>query len=159
MGRSRNPDYKLLFFGRCPGDVGLSEYGVRDMIRSFLQMLPSLIFILPCVERVGINTCMICAFFLIDYLHVRQPMAFFRFGFSDLIYPRCTEGSETDCGSTGWAFSLFIAWNLLSMVCAFRPWADLCLTESCFQYIFANMFTGTTVSSLYLVHLSTQICM
>ena len=45
------------------------------------------------------------------------------FVFSDLTYPRCTKGSETDCGSTGWAFSLFIAWNLLSMVRAFRPYA------------------------------------
>ena len=51
-------------------------------------------------------------------LHVRRLMDFFVF--SDLIYPRCTEGSETDCGSSSWAFSLFIAWNLLSMVCAFR---------------------------------------
>jgi hypothetical protein len=33
------------------------------------------------------------------------------------------------------------------------PLGYLCLTESCFQYIFANMFTGTTVSlSLSLVH-------
>jgi len=47
----------------------------------------------------------------------------------DLTYPRCTEGSETDCGSTAWAFSLFIAWNLLSM------------------YIFANMFTGVVVEN------------
>ena len=68
------------------------------------------------------------------------------FVFSDLIYPRCTKGLETDCGSTSWAFSLFITWNLLSMVCAFRPLGYLlCLTESCFQYIFANMFTGTII--------------
>ncbi|KAI6024262.1 Ion transport protein-domain-containing protein [Pisolithus marmoratus] len=35
------------------------------------------------------------------------------------VYPRCTYATgniaETDCGSTAWAFSLFIAWNLLSM--------------------------------------------
>lgn len=35
-------------------------------------------------------------------------------------YPHCTESSahhsDTDCGSTAWAFSLFIAWNILSMV-------------------------------------------
>lgn len=42
---------------------------------------------------------------------------------STLDYPRCTKASATDldsdCGSVGWAFTLFIAWNLLSMVCAF----------------------------------------
>ena len=37
---------------------------------------------------------------------------------SALDYPRCTISAfgETDCGSVYWAFSLFIAWNLLSMV-------------------------------------------
>ena len=39
---------------------------------------------------------------------------------SALEYPRCTQVShgvyQTDCGSTAWAFSVFIAWNLLSMV-------------------------------------------
>lgn len=39
---------------------------------------------------------------------------------STLAYPRCTRVSngvyQTDCGSTAWAFSMFIAWNLLSMV-------------------------------------------
>ncbi|KAH9475037.1 Calcium-channel protein cch1 [Psilocybe cubensis] len=50
----------------------------------------------------------------------------------DLTYPRCTESpneSESDCGSTAWAFTLFIAWNLLSM------------------YIFVNMFTGVVVEN------------
>lgn len=51
----------------------------------------------------------------------------------DLEYPRCTNlnasMSESDCGSTAWAFSLFIAWNLLSM------------------YIFANLFTGVVVEN------------
>jgi hypothetical protein len=41
--------------------------------------------------------------------------------FSALVYPRCTNSSPTepdsDCGSVGWAFTLFISWNLLSMVC------------------------------------------
>ncbi|KAJ7199602.1 Ion transport protein-domain-containing protein [Mycena pura] len=44
-----------------------------------------------------------------------------------LEYPRCTNpgsAEESDCGSSAWAFTLFIAWNLLSM------------------YIFVNMFTG-----------------
>ena len=39
---------------------------------------------------------------------------------SDLNYPRCTNSlsspPESDCGSTTWAFVLFIAWNVLSMV-------------------------------------------
>lgn len=39
---------------------------------------------------------------------------------SSLVYPRCTHSTpsdpDSDCGSTGWAFTLFIAWNLLSMV-------------------------------------------
>lgn len=64
------------------------------------------------------------------------------FCFSDLHYPRCTNGSESDCGSTAWALSLFISWNILSMVCASLKHICLSLTELCFQYIFANMFTG-----------------
>lgn len=36
------------------------------------------------------------------------------------VYPRCTNQSQSDvdsdCGSVEWAFALFIAWNLLSMV-------------------------------------------
>ncbi|KAJ2913591.1 hypothetical protein MD484_g6822, partial [Candolleomyces efflorescens] len=51
----------------------------------------------------------------------------------DLTYPRCTNSSSTknlsDCGSTPWAFGLFIAWNILSM------------------YIFVNMFTGVVVEN------------
>ncbi|KAH7908813.1 Ion transport protein-domain-containing protein [Hygrophoropsis aurantiaca] len=50
-----------------------------------------------------------------------------------LTYPRCTRVAskvhQTDCGSVAWAFSLFIAWNLLSM------------------YIFLNMFTGVVVEN------------
>ncbi|KAG8959952.1 calcium channel protein [Tulasnella sp. 419] len=48
-------------------------------------------------------------------------------------YPMCTNSSladvDSDCGSTGWAFFLFISWNLLSM------------------YIFLNMFTGVVVEN------------
>ncbi|KAF9557915.1 high-affinity cell membrane calcium channel [Agrocybe pediades] len=51
----------------------------------------------------------------------------------DLTYPRCTNSgtneTDSDCGSTAWAFGLFIAWNLLSM------------------YIFVNMFTGVVVEN------------
>ncbi|KAI9570096.1 Ion transport protein-domain-containing protein [Boletus coccyginus] len=58
-----------------------------------------------------------------------------------LAYPRCTHVSygvyQTDCGSTAWAFSMFIAWNLLSM------------------YIFVNMFTGVIVQSFSYVFQST----
>jgi hypothetical protein len=40
--------------------------------------------------------------------------------FSAVSYPRCTNSSaldpDSDCGSIGWSFTLFIAWNLLSMV-------------------------------------------
>ncbi|KAG1748101.1 Ion transport protein-domain-containing protein [Suillus lakei] len=58
-----------------------------------------------------------------------------------LAYPRCTIKTlglvETDCGSTPWAFSLFIAWNLLSM------------------YIFLNMFTGVVVQNFSYVFQST----
>ncbi|KAJ3558247.1 hypothetical protein NM688_g1042 [Phlebia brevispora] len=54
-----------------------------------------------------------------------------------LEYPRCTNSSgantDSDCGSEGWSFTLFIAWNLLSM------------------YIFANLFTGVVVESFYYV--------
>ncbi|KZW03268.1 hypothetical protein EXIGLDRAFT_664412 [Exidia glandulosa HHB12029] len=48
-------------------------------------------------------------------------------------YPRCTNSSQdlpdSDCGSAGWAFTLFISWNILSM------------------YIFVNMFTGVVVEN------------
>ncbi|KAI0822128.1 Ion transport protein-domain-containing protein [Trametes gibbosa] len=52
-----------------------------------------------------------------------------------LVYPRCTvtPSGDTDCGSVYWSFTLFIAWNLLSM------------------YIFANLFTGVVVESFYYV--------
>ncbi|KAJ7726287.1 Ion transport protein-domain-containing protein [Mycena maculata] len=49
-----------------------------------------------------------------------------------IVYPRCTNfdtEENSDCGSAGWAFTLFIAWNLLSM------------------YIFVNMFTGVVVEN------------
>ncbi|KAG7442714.1 uncharacterized protein BT62DRAFT_1079090 [Guyanagaster necrorhizus] len=49
------------------------------------------------------------------------------------VYPRCTNASsslsDSDCGSVGWAFTLFIAWNVLSM------------------YIFVNLFTGVVVDN------------
>ncbi|KDQ58077.1 hypothetical protein JAAARDRAFT_69375 [Jaapia argillacea MUCL 33604] len=58
-----------------------------------------------------------------------------------MAYPRCTKPTpsdgDTDCGSVAWAFSLFIAWNLLSM------------------YIFVNMFTGVVVESFSYVFQTT----
>lgn len=58
-----------------------------------------------------------------------------------IVYPQCTNSSaedpDSDCGSVGWAFTLFIAWNLLSM------------------YIFVNMFTGVVVESFSYVFQST----
>ena len=82
------------------------------------------------------------------------------FAYSTLSYPRCTEVLygiyPTDCGSTAWAFSLFIAWNLLSMV------MELCFCTRLlhgswfpFQYIFVNMFTGVIVQSFSYVFQST----
>lgn len=48
-------------------------------------------------------------------------------------YPRCTNSSpsdsDSDCGSPGWAYLLFITWNILSM------------------YIFVNLFTGVVVEN------------
>ncbi|KAH9979222.1 Ion transport protein-domain-containing protein [Lactifluus volemus] len=50
-------------------------------------------------------------------------------GWNQYMHDLCTNSipndldSDSDCGSTGWAYTLFIAWNILSM------------------YIFANMFT------------------
>ncbi|EJT98090.1 hypothetical protein DACRYDRAFT_118858 [Dacryopinax primogenitus] len=50
-----------------------------------------------------------------------------------VVYPRCNNSTpqdpDSDCGSIGWAFTLFITWNVLSM------------------YIFVNMFTGVVVES------------
>ncbi|EIW77746.1 hypothetical protein CONPUDRAFT_167813 [Coniophora puteana RWD-64-598 SS2] len=60
-----------------------------------------------------------------------------------LSYPKCTSTIEfgyintTDCGSPGWAYTLFIAWNLLSM------------------YIFVNLFTGIVVENFSYVFQST----
>ncbi|KAK7047557.1 calcium channel protein [Paramarasmius palmivorus] len=61
--------------------------------------------------------------------------------FIAVVYPRCTNtsgtDSESDCGSIGWSFTLFIAWNILSM------------------YIFVNLFTGVVVESFSYVFQST----
>lgn len=68
---------------------------------------------------------------------------------SMLAYPRCTnptkEDPDSDCGSVGWAFLLFIAWNLLSMVCCYPQRCSRWLTL--LQYIFVNMFTGVVVEN------------
>ncbi|KAG9101606.1 calcium channel protein [Ceratobasidium sp. 370] len=59
-------------------------------------------------------------------------------------YPRCQNSSpeepDSDCGSTAWAYFLFIAWNILSM------------------YIFVNMFTGVVVENFsYVFQLSGEM--
>ncbi|KAH0835701.1 Ion transport protein-domain-containing protein [Lanmaoa asiatica] len=80
-----------------------------------------------------------------------------------LAYPRCTHVSygiyQTDCGSTAWAFSMFIAWNLLSMVRTMHDRAYLPARLTVFfffcQYIFVNMFTGVIVQSFSYVFQST----
>lgn len=68
--------------------------------------------------------------------------------YSTINYPRCTISSlgehESDCGSVGWAYTLFIAWNILSMVCSpsrSTPFSYIELPDY-FKYIFVNMFTG-----------------
>lgn len=52
---------------------------------------------------------------------------------STLEYPRCSQVSsgvyQTDCGSTAWAFSMFIAWNLLSMVRAYMAASVSCIVD------------------------------
>ncbi|KAI9461510.1 Ion transport protein-domain-containing protein [Russula earlei] len=56
-------------------------------------------------------------------------------------YPRCTispqDNQVSDCGSVGWAYTLFISWNILSM------------------YIFVNMFTGLVVENFSYVYQTT----
>ena len=68
------------------------------------------------IARVGISICTISMLFFITECLVFGPYGLL----SDLTYPRCTNSlvnkADTDCGSTPWAFGLFIAWNLLSMV-------------------------------------------
>ena len=65
--------------------------------------------------RAGTNTCMISM--LIQQL---PDIYIFNSSSSAITYPRCTnfiEGQlDSDCGSEKWAYSLAIAWNLLSMV-------------------------------------------
>ncbi|ORY24315.1 high-affinity cell membrane calcium channel [Naematelia encephala] len=52
-------------------------------------------------------------------------------------FPQCTEDTnyfQSDCGSSSWAYGLFISWNIVSM------------------YIFVNMFTGVVVESFAYVY-------
>ena len=73
--------------------------------------------------------------------------------YSSINYPRCTistlDHHDSDCGSVGWAYTLFIAWNILSMVrSSFCPASVIFFffNSSHYQYIFVNMFTGETHS-------------
>lgn len=64
--------------------------------------------------RVGTSTCTICK----SCSSQLFPPVTDSDLHSALEYPRCTilPNGETDCGSRAWAFTLFIAWNVLSMV-------------------------------------------
>lgn len=72
---------------------------------------------------------------------------------SALEYPRCTilANGDSDCGSTAWAFTLFIAWNVLSMVGSVALCHIATLTVRCpsLQYIFVNLFVGTRSLPVY----------
>jgi voltage-dependent calcium channel len=76
--------------------------------------------------KVGINTCTICEQIL--FCHGPPVFVLLTVLCSTHTYPRCTNSipnvanSDSDCGSTGWAYTLFIAWNILSMVgCPLLP--------------------------------------
>jgi hypothetical protein len=86
--------------------TGYGSFG--DAIFSNLQLSPSL-------GKAGINICTTSEYYIISFISHGSNYC------SAIVYPRCTNSSsatnsESDCGSIGWAFTLFIAWNLLSMV-------------------------------------------
>ena len=65
--------------------------------------------------KAGINTCTTSKYSLLQsFLSLSNQAR------STITYPRCTDSSpaeqDSDCGSVGWAYTLFIAWNILSMV-------------------------------------------
>ena len=66
-------------------------------------------------ESHGTNTCMISRCILNLNMCWRL-----KHGYSGVEYPFCTNPTKdvpySDCGSTPWAFALFIVWNVLSMV-------------------------------------------
>ena len=96
----------------------------------------------PILGRVGINTCTICEQVLLASGAVLTEI------YSTINYPRCTfspvDRQASDCGSRGWAYTLFISWNILSMVrLSFRSGSQYQpILIGLHQYIFVNMFTG-----------------
>lgn len=91
---------------------GLTAWGVNETYnKNFTTLLGSLVFLAMMSTGEGWNS----------YMH----------DFT-LSSPYCTPSSNylnTDCGSEGWAYFLFVGWNVISM------------------YIFLNMFTATVVEN------------
>jgi len=115
MGRSRDTCNQLLVFGLCYGHACLPKRRVSIVVSSMFMILT----FDHNIARAGISICTTSMFYFITASLVLRVYGFL----SDLTYPRCTNSlvdkAESDCGSTAWAFGLFIAWNLLSMVSSF----------------------------------------
>ncbi|PWN49893.1 hypothetical protein IE53DRAFT_331270, partial [Violaceomyces palustris] len=91
---------------------GLTRWGANETYsKNFSTLIGSLVFLSMMSTGEGWNS----------YMHDYTVSA-----------PECTPSHNylmSDCGSEGWAFFLFITWNVISM------------------YIFLNMFTGTVVEN------------
>ncbi|UZJ57456.1 hypothetical protein CBS101457_006776 [Exobasidium rhododendri] len=91
---------------------GLTQWGPNETYqKNFSSLLGALVFLSMMSTGEGWN----------QYMHDYT-----------LSPPLCTSAVsylDTDCGSPGWAYFLFIGWNVISM------------------YIFLNMFTGTVVEN------------
>ncbi|KAK0539429.1 calcium channel protein [Tilletia horrida] len=91
---------------------GLTKWGPNETYsKNFSTLIGSMVFLSMMSTGEGWNT------YMHDYT---------------LDSPACTPSLnylDTDCGSTAWAYGLFIGWNVVSM------------------YIFLNMFTGTVVEN------------
>ena len=106
-GESRNQNYSSM-----PNALLMLAFMTTGCVGSSLQA--KWILILR-TERGGTNTCMTS-----ECPSRASCMPLLTIGSSAIVYPKCTNSSgfntDSDCGSVGWAFTLFIAWNLLSMV-------------------------------------------
>ncbi|PWN36130.1 uncharacterized protein FA14DRAFT_160990 [Meira miltonrushii] len=91
---------------------GLTKWNINETYnKNFSTLLGSLVFLAMMSTGEGWNS------YMHDYT---------------LTEPYCTSSENylnTDCGSEGWAYALFIGWNVISM------------------YIFLNMFTATVVEN------------
>ncbi|KAK0551675.1 calcium channel protein [Tilletia horrida] len=97
---------------------GLTKWGMNETYsKNFSTLIGSLVFLSMMSTGEGWNS------YMHDYV---------------ISEPNCTPSInylDTDCGSVGWAYGLFIGWNVVSM------------------YIFLNMFTGTVVENFsYIFH-------